>query len=65
MDANMRELAMTGFMSNRGRQNVASFLTKDLGLDWRMGAEWFEYLLVSSEGQDLNQFGTGIFRIIT
>ena len=48
VDANMRELAMTGFMSNRGRQNVASFLTKDLGLDWRMGAEWFEYLLVSS-----------------
>jgi len=42
----MRELAATGFMSNRGRQNVASFLTKDLGLDWRMGAEWFEYLLV-------------------
>lgn len=48
VDANMRELAMTGFMSNRGRQNVASFLTKDLGLDWRMGAEWFEYLLVNS-----------------
>ncbi|XP_053323574.1 cryptochrome DASH [Spea bombifrons] len=46
VDANMRELAMTGFMSNRGRQNVASFLTKDLGIDWRMGAEWFEYLLV-------------------
>uniref|UniRef100_A0A3Q3WT40 Cryptochrome DASH n=1 Tax=Mola mola TaxID=94237 RepID=A0A3Q3WT40_MOLML len=46
VDANMRELAMTGFMSNRGRQNVASFLTKDLGLDWRMGAEWFEYLLI-------------------
>lgn len=46
VDANMRELALTGFMSNRGRQNVASFLTKDLGLDWRMGAEWFEYLLV-------------------
>lgn len=48
VDANMRELAMTGFMSNRGRQNVASFLTKDLGLDWRLGAEWFESLLVSS-----------------
>lgn len=48
VDANMRELATTGFMSNRGRQNVASFLTKDLGLDWRMGAEWFEYLLVRS-----------------
>lgn len=62
VDANMRELAMTGFMSNRGRQNVASFLTKDLGLDWRMGAEWFEYLLVSTEGfQVLNQFGMCMF----
>jgi len=46
IDANMRELAATGFMSNRGRQNVASFLTKNLGIDWRMGAEWFESLLV-------------------
>ncbi|MEO0537959.1 MAG: DASH family cryptochrome [Cyanobacteria bacterium P01_A01_bin.123] len=46
VDANMRELATTGFMSNRGRQNVASFLTKNLGIDWRMGAEWFESLLV-------------------
>ncbi|RZM75250.1 DASH family cryptochrome [Leptolyngbya iicbica] len=46
VDANMRELAATGFMSNRGRQNVASFLTKNLGIDWRMGAEWFESLLV-------------------
>lgn len=46
IDANMRELRNTGFMSNRGRQNVASFLVHDLGLDWRMGAEWFESLLV-------------------
>ncbi|TRT72143.1 MAG: DASH family cryptochrome [Microcystis sp. M_OC_Ca_00000000_S217Cul] len=46
VDANMRELAATGFMSNRGRQNVASFLTKNLGIDWRLGAEWFESLLV-------------------
>ncbi|MGB5632402.1 MAG: DASH family cryptochrome [Waterburya sp.] len=46
IDANMRELATTGFMSNRGRQNVASFLTKNLGIDWRMGAEWFESLLI-------------------
>ena len=46
VDANMRELAVTGFMSNRGRQNVASFLTKNLGIDWRMGAEWFESLLI-------------------
>lgn len=46
VDANMRELAATGFMSNRGRQNVASFLTKNLGIDWRMGAEWFESILI-------------------
>jgi deoxyribodipyrimidine photo-lyase len=46
IDANMQELLNTGFMSNRGRQNVASFLTKNLGIDWRMGAEWFEYLLI-------------------
>jgi deoxyribodipyrimidine photo-lyase len=46
IDANMRELSATGFMSNRGRQNVASFLVKDLKVDWRMGAEWFESLLI-------------------
>ena len=42
----MRELRATGFMSNRGRQNVASYLIHDLGLDWRLGAEHFEELLV-------------------
>ncbi|MGB7087894.1 MAG: DASH family cryptochrome [Phormidesmis sp.] len=46
IDANMKEIAATGFMSNRGRQNVASFLTKNLGIDWQMGAEWFESLLI-------------------
>jgi len=46
IDANMRELWLTGFMSNRGRQNVASFLTKNLGLDWQLGAEWFESQLI-------------------
>lgn len=46
VDANMRELAATGFMSNRGRQNVASFLTKNLGINWQMGAQWFESLLI-------------------
>ncbi len=46
VDANMRELKLTGFMSNRGRQNVASFLTKDLKIDWRWGAMWFESQLV-------------------
>lgn len=46
IDANMRELNSTGFMSNRGRQNVASFLAQNLNLDWRMGAEYFESLLI-------------------
>ena len=46
VDANMRELLKTGFMSNRGRQNVASFLTKNLGINWQMGAEWFESVLL-------------------
>lgn len=46
VDAAMRELAATGYTSNRARQNVASFLTRVLGLDWRLGAAWFESQLV-------------------
>ena len=46
IDANMRELNATGFMSNRGRQNVASFLVKDLKVNWQMGAEYFESMLL-------------------
>jgi deoxyribodipyrimidine photo-lyase len=46
IDANMRELNLTGFMSNRGRQNVASFLVNDLGIDWRWGAAYFESMLI-------------------
>ena len=46
IDANMIELNETGFMSNRGRQNVASFLVHDLNLNWQMGAEYFESLLL-------------------
>ena len=34
-----------GFMSNRGRQNVASYLVLDMGVDWRQGADWFETVL--------------------
>ena len=37
----LRELAATGFMHNRARMVVASFLTKDLHLDWRHGEAWF------------------------
>jgi deoxyribodipyrimidine photo-lyase len=46
VDANMREIYHTGFMSNRGRQNVASFLVKDLGQHWYTGAAWFESQLI-------------------
>ena len=46
IDANMRELNATGYMSNRGRQNVASFLVRDLNVNWQMGAEYMESLLV-------------------
>jgi deoxyribodipyrimidine photo-lyase len=47
VDASMREMAATGFMSNRGRQNVASFLIHDLEYpDWRAGAEYFEAVLI-------------------
>lgn len=46
VDANMRELQATGFMSNRGRQIVASFLAKNLDVDWRWGARWFEHCLI-------------------
>ena len=46
VDANMRELSATGYMSNRGRQNVASFLCLDCNVDWRFGAYYFEKLLL-------------------
>lgn len=46
VDANMRLLAATGWMSNRGRQCVASYFIHDLGIDWRLGAAWFESQLI-------------------
>ena len=46
VDAGMRELAATGWLSNRMRQIVASYLIHDLGGDWRAGAAWFEHLLI-------------------
>ena len=49
VDASMRELRATGFMSNRGRQNVASFLTKSLGIDWRFGEKYFQQVLIDYE----------------
>jgi len=46
VNANMIELKQTGFMSNRGRQNVASYWSKTLKQDWRIGAAYFESLLI-------------------
>ena len=46
IDAAMRELKQTGWLSNRGRQLVASHLIYEYGLDWRLGAAWFESQLV-------------------
>ena len=49
VDAGMRELAATGWMHNRARMIVASFLTKDLHIDWRAGERWFMRRLVDGD----------------
>lgn len=46
VDANIRELILTGFMSNRGRQNVASHMIYNMGIPWWLGASVFESLLI-------------------
>jgi deoxyribodipyrimidine photo-lyase len=45
IDASQRELYLTGYTSNRARQNVASYLAKHLGVNWKLGAEWYECML--------------------
>lgn len=49
VDAGMRQLAAEGFMHNRTRMIVASFLTKDLYIDWRLGAAHFMSLLADGD----------------
>ncbi len=46
VDANMEELNQSGWMSNRGRQNVASYLAKTMQINWVWGAEYFEQRLI-------------------
>ncbi|GEQ87117.1 cryptochrome DASH [Patiriisocius marinistellae] len=46
INANMKEIATSGWMSNRGRQNVASFWAKEQAQDWRVGASYFESMLI-------------------
>jgi deoxyribodipyrimidine photo-lyase len=55
VDAAMRQLAAEGFMHNRARMTVASFLCKDLYLDWRAGARHFWDLL--GDGEIANNAG--------
>ena len=49
VDANMRELRTTGWMSNRGRQNVASYFIFNMNCDWRIGADHFESFLIDHD----------------
>lgn len=49
VDAGMRELWQTGYMHNRVRMIVASFLTKHLLIDWRIGEQWFWDTLVDAD----------------
>ncbi len=49
VDAAMRELRMTGWMHNRARMIVASFLTKDLLIDWKWGEQWFMNQLLDGD----------------
>merc|ERR1719331_465237 len=46
VDAAMRELLATGYIGNLARQIVAAYLVEDLGIDWRIGADWFESTLL-------------------
>lgn len=64
INAGMRELAATGYLSNRMRQVVASYLIHDLHCDWRSGAAWFESQLIdydvcSNQGNWLYIAGRG------
>ena len=54
VDAGMRELKATGFMHNRTRMVVASFLTKDLHIDYRHGEAWFMKLLLDGDSAQNN-----------
>ena len=49
VDAGMRQLKREGWMHNRARLVVGSFLTRDLGIDWRWGERWFMRLLLDGD----------------
>ena len=54
VDAGMRQLLREGWMHNRARMVVGSFLTKDLAIDWRWGERWFMRLLIDGDQANNN-----------
>ncbi|PWQ98811.1 DASH family cryptochrome [Leucothrix arctica] len=60
VDAIMKELLETGYLSNRGRQSISAYFVKEMGSDWRLGASWFEHLLIDFE--PCNNYGNWNFQ---
>lgn len=63
VDAAMQQLARTGWMHNRARMVVSSFLTKHLGIDWRWGQEYFRAMLIDLDDASNNggwQWGASV-----
>lgn len=63
VDAAMKQIAKTGWMHNRSRMIVASILTKNLGVDWRWGQEYFRAALIDLDEASNNggwQWGASV-----
>lgn len=60
INANMIELLQTGWMSNRGRQNVANYLVKILHVNWTLGARWFAEQLIDYDTE--NNWGNWLYQ---
>ena len=63
IDAAMRQLNQTGWMHNRLRMIVASFLTKDLLIDWRQGEAYFARQLIDTTTPAISAAGSGQLRL--
>jgi deoxyribodipyrimidine photo-lyase len=63
VDAFMRELRATGYTTHCGRECACWFLVRDLGVDWRLGAEYFEHVLIDYEPSA--NWGNWAYRIAT
>jgi deoxyribodipyrimidine photo-lyase len=59
VDAAMRQLVQSGWMHNRARMIVASFLTKDLLIDWRWGERFFMQQLMDGDPAATTAAGSG------